>query len=88
MASVNDSGSFERIRKAASFVAVAVFAASFTALLVLSATSYWRPDNEWLGSLDVAWRVSGLIAVVLGVIPPVRRFLQQVVGWLSPDRDS
>ena len=76
-------GGFERIRKLASRIALTVFAASFTVLLVASATPYWTPQNEWLVLCDQVWKVSGLIALTLGVIPPLRRAAHTVGDWLG-----
>ncbi|MGH7820798.1 MAG: hypothetical protein ACREQ9_13600, partial [Candidatus Binatia bacterium] len=81
-------GSLERVRRAASYAAVAVFGTSFAILLVLSATPYWRPDNELLTLCDRVWRVSGITALVLGSIPHLRRLAHRVIGWLSPDGRS
>ena len=59
----------ERLRRVLSWICVSVFALTFTGLLALSATTYWAPDNALIVSLDRAWRVSGLVGVVLWAIP-------------------
>ena len=53
----------------ASWVAGAVFAASFVALLVLSATPYWHPGNEFVAFCDQVWKASGLTFLVLAALP-------------------
>lgn len=61
---------------------MSVFAVSFLALLVLSATPEWRPDNELVVFCDRVWRVSGLAALMLSLIPGVRRVVTQLAGFL------
>ncbi len=59
----------ERWQRLGSWLAVGTFAVCFVALLGLSATPYWTPDNPWLPLLDHGWRASGLLALVLGLTP-------------------
>ena len=65
--------SLERLRHVLSWICVSVFAASFIALLGLSATPYWAPDNSWLTFLDRVWRVSGFLGICLWGIPYLGR---------------
>jgi hypothetical protein len=60
-----------------------MFGLSFAALLVLSATPYWSPENRWILWLDRVWKVSGLVALVLGSIPRVRKLGGSILGWLG-----
>ena len=76
-------GTFERIRKLGSRIALTVFATAFAVLLVGSATPYWSPENEWLILTDQVWKVSGLTALVLGLVPPVRRLFATFGEWLG-----
>jgi hypothetical protein len=78
--------SFERLRRWLSWVSVSIFAGSFVALLVLSGTVYWRPDNHWLVVLDRAWRVSGLLGLALWVIPYGARVGRWVAGVFGGSR--
>ena len=68
----------ERARKLAAWTAGALFGASFVALLVLSATSYWHPENEFVAFCDQIWKASGVTFLVLSALPygvaVVRRF--------------
>ena len=66
-------GRFERIRRPLSWLSVTIFGLSFVALLGLSATSFWTPENSWVAVLDRAWRISGFAALVLWLIPRVGR---------------
>ena len=59
----------EKTRRIASWVSGATFGASFAALLILSATSYWQPDNELVSFCDQVWKVSGLTFLVLAALP-------------------
>ena len=70
---------FEVIRRPLSWLCVTVFTASFLALLALSATAYWTPENRWIGRLDCAWRISGMTAIVLWLVPRIGR----ASGWLA-----
>ena len=72
---VDPDGPFERIRRLVSWVATSVFALSFAVLLVLSATEHWQPGNPLITFCDRAWRISGALALILGTIPILRRFL-------------
>jgi hypothetical protein len=68
----------ERLRRILSWICVTVFALTFTGLLALSATTYWTADNPLIVSLDRAWRVSGLIGIVLWAIP----YLVRAARWV------
>jgi len=70
---------FETIRRPLSWLCVTVFTASFLALLALSATVYWTPDNPWIVLLDRAWRISGVTAIVLWLVPRIGR----ASGWVG-----
>ena len=59
----------ERARRVVAWIAGAVFVSSFLALLALSATAYWKSDNSWIVLLDQVWKLSGLVALVLGCLP-------------------
>ncbi len=72
---VDSESPLERLRKLLSWVATSVFAISFAALLVLSATDYWQPENRVIILCDRAWRISGATALTLGAIPILRRSL-------------
>jgi hypothetical protein len=65
----NRSEDFERWRRGLSLICMCVFGLSFAGLLGLSATVYWTPDNLWIAFLDRAWRISGLVGLVLWAIP-------------------
>lgn len=73
----------ERLRKALSWAATSVFAISFAALLVLSATDYWQPGNGVVNLCDRAWRISGATALTLGAIPILRRSLIRLAGFFG-----
>ena len=63
----------ERLRRVLSWICISVFSLSFAALLGLSATAYWAPDNPWIAVLDRAWRSSGFIGLCVWAIPYVVR---------------
>jgi hypothetical protein len=71
-------GTFERLRRRLSWLCVVVFSFTFAALLALSATRYWTPDNSWIAWLDRGWRISGGVGLTLAAIP----YLLQVGRWL------
>jgi len=71
-------GSFERLRRRFSWLCVVVFSFTFAALLALSATRYWTPDNSWVALLDRGWRISGGVGLTLAAIP----YLLQAGRWL------
>jgi len=77
---------FERARRAASRLAWSLFALSFTTLLVLSASPYWYPGNDWLVICDQVWKMSGLAGLALSVVPYFRRAGQFVAQWFDPGR--
>ena len=82
VASAGEAGRLERFeafRRPLSWLCVTIFTASFLALLALSATSYWTPDNRWVVLLDGAWRLSGVAAIVLWLVPRVGR----ATDWLA-----
>jgi hypothetical protein len=70
----------ERARRLGSWISIVVFALTFAALLGLSATQYWRPDNPLLAVLDRTWRISGFLAIALGSIPYLIRLGQLFAG--------
>ena len=72
-------GRFETFRRPLSWLCVTIFTASFLLLLALSATAYWTPENVWVVMLDRAWRISGVIAIVLWLIPRLGR----AGGWMG-----
>ena len=80
---VDSEGGFERVRKKLSWLTIAAFAASFTALLVLSATPHWGPNNPLIDLCDRVWRISGLLALLLGTIPYVRRVVRKLSGLFT-----
>lgn len=80
---VDPDGSFERIRRFVSWVATSVFGLSFAVLLALSATEHWQPGNPLITFCDRAWRISGALALILGTIPILRRFLVRAAGLLG-----
>lgn len=71
-------GRFERLRRQFSWLCVMVFSFTFAALLALSATRYWTPDNPWIALLDRGWRFSGGVGLTLAAIP----YLMQLGRWL------
>ena len=71
-------GRFERLRRRFSWLCVVVFSCTFAALLALSATRYWTPDNSWIALLDRGWRISGGVGLTLAAIP----YLVQAGRWL------
>ena len=83
MVSASEEDGLERLRSALSWVCISVFALTFTALLALSATAYWTPDNPLIVALDRAWRVSGLVGLMLWAIPYVVRGVRWVGQQLS-----
>jgi hypothetical protein len=74
----NEEVRFERLRRRSSWFCVAVFSFTFAALLGLSATHYWTPDNRWIALLDRGWRLSGAAGLALAAIP----HLLQAARWL------
>jgi hypothetical protein len=77
--SVSEEDGLERVRSALSWACIAVFGLTFTALLGLSATAYWVPDNPLIVALDRAWRISGLVGLTLWAIP----YLVRALRWLG-----
>ena len=73
----------ERARKLASWTAGALFAGSFVALLVLSATSYWHPGNELVEFCDQVWKASGVAFLFLSALPYGVALVRRVAGATS-----
>ena len=82
----SDVDGLERLRRALSWVCICVFALTFTGLLALSATTYWTPDNPLIVSLDRAWRVSGVIGIMLWAIPYAMRGARWVGEQFSSEK--
>lgn len=74
------NNALEDLRRKLSWLCVVVFSASFVGLLAFSSTSYWTPANPWIGFLDGAWRISGVIGLCLWTIPYVLRATRWVRG--------
>ncbi len=66
-------------RRWLTWACVSIFVGSFAGLLALSATTLWTPGNPWIGVLDLAWRASLVIGVVLWAIPRAARGIH----WLG-----
>lgn len=73
----------ENVRRLASWTAGALFAASFAALLVLSATSYWHPDNELVEFCDQVWKASGAAFLFLTALPYGIALVRRVTSAVS-----
>ncbi|MGH7823232.1 MAG: hypothetical protein ACREQ9_26020 [Candidatus Binatia bacterium] len=78
-AEADTAESLERLRRLVSWIAVSIFAATFVALLVLSGTGSWRPDNDWLFVLDRALRISGVVGLIVWLIP----YLARLARWIG-----
>lgn len=79
----HSENSFERVRKLLSWTTTTVFALSFAALLVLSATEYWQPGNSLIHLCDRIWRISGALALTLGSIPILKRSIVRLAGFFG-----
>jgi hypothetical protein len=84
VAAEDEQDGLERLRRALSWACICVFALTFAGLLALSATPYWAPGNPLISGLDRAWRISGLLGLLLWAIPYVVR----VARWLTQQRSS
>jgi len=74
----SEQDGLERLRRALSWACITVFGLTFVGLLALSSTTYWTPGNTLIVALDRAWRVSGVIGLVLWAIPYLLRALRWV----------
>ena len=70
----------ERARRLAAWTAGALFGASFVGLLVLSATSYWHPENELVAFCDQIWKASGVAFLFLSALPYGVALVRRVAG--------
>lgn len=79
------AGAWEHARRKVSWAAGVVFVTSFLALLALSATRWWTPDNPWLTVFDVVWKVSGLVLLASSVVPWLARSVRQLGSTAARD---
>ena len=73
----------ELTRRWLAWLCVSAFVGSFAGLLLLSATSYWTPENSWIAVLDAAWRASLVFGALLWLIPRIgngARWLGELFG--------
>ena len=76
-------GRWEDLRRGGAWVTGTLFVVSFVGLLALSATPYWAPDNPVIPLLDQVWKLTGLIALTLGVLPYVLGGARRALRLLS-----